>query len=105
MAACASIKGIDFCFECHDYPCEELKKFQSFYAHRIELWKSQERLKEVGYETWYREMMEYFSCPDCQTINSAFDLTCRRCGKDPSCNYVEINKIEITNRNSVKTLV
>ncbi len=105
MAACADKKEIDFCIECNEYPCEDLQKFQSIYAHRIELWQSQERIKEVGYEKWFKEMSTYFSCPECGTINSAFDLICRKCGKDPSCNYVEKNKQEIIYRNSVKTLV
>ncbi|NLW47885.1 MAG: DUF3795 domain-containing protein [Firmicutes bacterium] len=91
--------------ECHDYPCEDLKKFQSVYAHRIELWQSQARIKKVGYEKWLEEMNEYFSCPECGAINSAYDLTCRQCGKNPSCNYVAKNMGEIKNQNSVRTLV
>lgn len=105
MAACAGKKGIDFCIECHDYPCEDLKKFQSVYAHRIELWQSQARIKKVGYEKWLEEMNDYFSCPECGAINSAYDLTCRQCGKNPSCNYVEKNMEEIISRNSARTLV
>ena len=49
MFKCAAEKGIDFCYECEEYPCEELKKFQTEFPHRIELWKAQERIKEVGF--------------------------------------------------------
>ncbi|KUO76384.1 MAG: hypothetical protein APF77_06710 [Clostridia bacterium BRH_c25] len=105
MAVCAQKRRIDFCIECNDYPCDNLKEFQSLYAHRIELWQSQERIKEAGYEKWLEEMTEHFSCPKCGAINSAFDLACRKCGKEPSCSYVEKNKQEIINRNSIKTLV
>ena len=104
MVACAAKKRIDFCVYCDEYPCDELKDFQSVYAHRIELWKSQKRIEEVGYERWFKEMVGHFSCPECNTINSAYDLICRKCGKEPSCRYVEINKQEIINRNSGKTL-
>ncbi len=95
MAKCASAKSVDFCGECAEYPCKNLKAFQAEMPHRIELWQSQERIKEAGYETWYAEMIEHYSCPRCHTINSAYDLKCRKCGKEPSCAYVDLHKNEI----------
>jgi predicted RNA-binding Zn-ribbon protein involved in translation (DUF1610 family) len=65
------------------------------------LWANQERIKEAGYETWFEEMIEHYSCPQCHTINSAYDLTCRKCGTDPSCAYVGLHKEEITSRSRV----
>ncbi len=98
MVKCASAKGIDFCGACEDYPCEVLKQFQAVLPHRIELWKSQERIKEVGYEKWYAEMLEHYACPQCKTINSSYDIACRKCGATPGCNYVKLNEEEITRR-------
>lgn len=95
MGKCAQEKGVDFCGECGEYPCEDLKTFQTEAPHRIELWKSQERIKEAGYEKWYTEMIEYYSCPECDTLNSAYDLKCRSCGREPSCEYVSQHKQEI----------
>ena len=89
MKPCAAEKKIDFCFECPEYPCSELKDFQSEGPHRIELWKSQERIREAGYEIWYREMLDHYSCPKCDSINSAYDIECRSCGEKPSCAYVK----------------
>src|SRR4030067_3206841 len=74
MAKCAAAKGVEFCIECAEYPCGDLRTFQAEMPHRIELWKSQERIKDVGYEKWYTEMIEHFSCPTCHTLNSAYDL-------------------------------
>ncbi len=96
MAKCAATKGVDFCGDCADYPCNDLKEFQGLAPHRIELWKSHARRKEVGLETWYAETIEHYSCPRCSTINSAYDLKCRKCGNDPSCDYVRLHKDEIT---------
>jgi ribosomal protein L40E len=73
-----------------------LKSFQAQAPHRIELWKSQERIKEAGYEKWSAEMIEHYSCPECHTLNSAYDLACRKCGANPSCAYVNLHKAEIT---------
>ncbi len=101
MAKCAAEKKMDFCGRCPEYPCQNLKTFQAEMPHRIELWKSQERIKEAGYEKWYAEMIEHYSCPKCRTINSAYDLKCRKCGEEPSCAYVRLHKTEIM-RHSAK---
>ncbi|MDF9408722.1 MAG: hypothetical protein A4E52_01841 [Pelotomaculum sp. PtaB.Bin013] len=95
MTKCVIEKGIDFCGECPEYPCDELKEFQAKMPHRNELWKSHERIKEVGYEKWYAEQVEHYSCPACGTINSAYDMACRKCGATPSCNFVKLHKDEI----------
>ena len=92
MGTCAAEKGLEFCGECTEYPCEELKKFQAERPHRIELWESQKRIAEVGYSEWFDEMIEHFSCPHCHTVNSAYDIACRTCGTEPGCRYVELHR-------------
>lgn len=98
MYACAADRGIDFCVECSDYPCQEIKTFQSILPHRLELWQSQDRIKEVGWEQWYREKLEHYACPQCGTVNSAYDGACRKCGATPSCEYVKVNAKGIAER-------
>ena len=95
MSKCAAEKGIDFCIECREYPCPELKAFQGQMPHRIELWQSQERITEVGWETWYGEMVNHYSCPECRAINSAYDMACRACGRKPGNRFVEIHRDDI----------
>ncbi len=95
MSKCAAGKGVEFCGECAEYPCKDLKAFQAEMPHRIELWKSQARIKEVGYEKWYAEMVEHYSCKKCGTLNSAYDIACRKCESTPSCAYVGLHKDEI----------
>lgn len=86
--ACATERGIEFCSECEEYPCENLNSFQSEMPHRIELWDDLERIKTIGYAQWLREIQKHYACPRCQIINSAYDLKCRNCGEEPSCDYV-----------------
>ncbi len=95
MAKCAAGKGVEFCGACDEYPCPGLKEFQAQAPHRIELWKSQARIKEAGYEQWYTEMVEHYSCRKCGTLNSAYDIVCRKCGSTPSCEYVRLHKDDI----------
>ena len=95
MFACADERGIDFCSECEEYPCDELKQFQSAMPHRIELWANLDRIKSVGYKQWLKEIRKHYTCPRCQTLNSTYDLKCRKCGEDPSCSYVAKHRQEI----------
>lgn len=95
MKPCAQKKGLDFCGACEEYPCSGLRDFQSIRQHRIELWKNLDRIEEVGYEQWEREMLERYACPECGTINTAYIPTCRECGHDPSCAYVDDNLAKI----------
>jgi hypothetical protein len=89
---CTSDKGIEFCGTCSDYPCKELLGFQSTMPHRLEILESQDLLKEIGRENWLVKMNEKFSCPRCNTINSAYDVSCRRCGNTPGCEFVALHK-------------
>ena len=91
MRKCAAEKGIDFCGECPDYPCPEIKDFQSQMPHRAELWKSQQRIKEVGWEKWYAEMLQHFSCSQCGSLNGWYDIKCRICGHVPGSTFVQNN--------------
>jgi hypothetical protein len=92
MFACAVERGIDFCSACVEYPCDDLKQFQSAMPHRIELWANLDQIKSIGYEKWLKEMREDYTCPRCRSINTAYDLKCRKCGEEPSCNYVAKHK-------------
>jgi len=98
MYACAEAKGIDFCVQCSDYPCHEITTFQSILPHRLELWQSQERIREAGWEQWYKEKSVHYSCPQCGMLNSAYDKACRKCGAVPSCEYVKVNEKGIAER-------
>lgn len=95
MTPCAAQRGVGFCGECDEYPCADLKAFQAQMPHRIELLDSQEMIRREGFEAWYADTRERYSCPECRTINSAYDLTCRRCGADPSCAYVGAHRDQV----------
>lgn len=95
MFSWAAERGIDFCVECEDYPCSDLKQFQSERPHRIELWDDLEQIKDMGYKYWLNKVRQNYICPQCQTINSAYDLNCRKCDQEPSCDYVSKHTLVI----------
>lgn len=96
MIVCTKEKGIEFCSECDEYPCAELKEFQAAMPHRINLWDDLARIGEIGFEAWYKEKLDYYACPDCGILNSAYDLKCRQCGHKPSNEYVKAHRDEVT---------
>jgi hypothetical protein len=86
---CASKRGIEFCYECSDYPCPNLKEFQAERLHRIELFEDLDRIRIDGAVRWLEEVRKRYECPSCGTVNSAYDAKCRKCGHEPSCKYVD----------------
>jgi len=98
MFACAAERGLAFCGECEDYPCEALEEFGRERPHRAEIAENMERIMEIGAEAWMAEVADHYSCPECGTLNSAYDLRCRRCGHDPANAFVEAHRAAIVER-------
>ncbi len=88
MVTCAAERGVDFCAECADYPCEVLKEFQAARPHRLDLFEDGKLIREKGFATWFGDTFARYSCEECRTLNSAYDLVCRRCGHDPGSPFV-----------------
>ncbi|PKM95471.1 MAG: hypothetical protein CVU84_05235 [Firmicutes bacterium HGW-Firmicutes-1] len=95
---CASMKGIEFCVECKDYPCYVIDEFQAVLPHRIEVHDSQATIKEIGFEKWFEKMTGHYACDACNAINSAYDMHCRVCGNSPGNEYVRRNVDEMLER-------
>lgn len=95
MFACAAERGINFCTECEEYPCDGLRHFQAAMPHRIEVWDNLEHIQSIGYRQWLTEVRGNHFCPEYHVINSAYDPTCRNCAAEPSCWYVGKHKREI----------
>ena len=89
FVACAAEKGIEFCAQCTDYPCEELKEFQAAMPHRADLFEDGQRIREAGFGKWFLEVRDKYTCPQCQVVNSAYDLVCRKCGNEPGSSFAD----------------
>jgi hypothetical protein len=93
---CTFEKGIEFCGPCPEFPCRKLKDFQSGMPHRFEILESLNRMKELSRENWLIEMKENYSCPQCNTVNIAYDMACRKCGYTPGSRFV-LRNLELIN--------
>ncbi len=52
---CAKSKGVDFCFECLDFPCENTGFDKHLHDRSITINK---RIKEIGIEQYYQEIKD-----------------------------------------------
>ncbi len=98
MPICAADRGLSFCGECPDCPCSELEAFVQERPHRADIHADLARIHEIGPDAWLAEATEKYSCPACGTLNSAYDLMCRKCGHDPASPYVETHRDAIVAR-------
>jgi hypothetical protein len=77
---CAKDKGLNFCFECEDYPCEIIQEFaESHRSHKVII-ENAKRIKEAGWQTWIREQDEKWRCPQCKHKISFYTTKCKNCG-------------------------
>ncbi|MDF2523678.1 MAG: putative redox protein regulator of disulfide bond formation [Clostridiales bacterium] len=97
IKSCANEKGYQGCAECIDMPCDKVLSFQrSGKPHRLEVVNSLNTLKEHGFKEWQEEQFMEYACQKCKTINSAYDLQCRKCRNEPGNLFVERHKEAIS---------
>ena len=80
---CAEEKGLDFCFQCDEYPCEIYKVASEKY-HLAHHEVAQEKiiiLKEQGLDAWLKYQKERWTCPSCGVIFSWYEKNCWKCGE------------------------
>jgi hypothetical protein len=91
LKSCARSKGFNFCSECSEYPCNDLKEFQVKMPHRAELFQSLDYLKNNSVEMWEKKMRDDYSCPNCGAINAPYYVKCAKCGTFPGNKFIERN--------------
>lgn len=82
LKSCAREKGLDFCYECNQYPCENLNNFKEdiLYPYHNEVYDYMKTIKEKGKEIWLTEMKKRWSCNDCGTMHDWWSMKCKPCG-------------------------
>jgi len=75
-------KEIDFCFECKDFSCINLKKLNQRYSHDYSesLVNNLLRIKEIGVKQWFNEQEDKWRCPKCGGNVCVHDKECYDCG-------------------------
>jgi hypothetical protein len=97
VKTCAQAKGVAFCAECSAFPCDELSALSAkSLVSPTQVIVDGQAIKDKGWPAWSAAKAKDYACPSCGGINSAFDLTCRKCSHDPSSDFVVRHKEAIT---------
>jgi len=73
---------LEFCYECDEFPCENLKKLDDLYQERysVNLIGNLKRIEEIGLEKWLQEQEKLYTCPECGGEICVHDSECFDCG-------------------------
>jgi len=67
MMLCAKKKGLQYCFQCKDFPCTILNEFSSDgMAHHKRTVENLKQMKEIGLEAWIEKQKRMNQCLFCQ---------------------------------------
>jgi len=77
---CASEKGVEWCYECEDFPCQMLSDWQSRW--RMPTIENLREIQKLGLENWLEQMEKKWVCPKCGTKLHWFSFgICPKCGE------------------------
>ena len=77
---CAQKRGVAFCPDCSDYPCDRIRRFEGAAPYRAAMTRSARRLHEAGVTAWLREEDAHWRCSSCGTKVAAGADACPKCG-------------------------
>ncbi len=78
---CARQRGVVFCTECAEYPCDRIHAFQEAAPYRAALCRDARRIHEAGVAAWLREEDAVWRCPACGARTAADADLCPSCRK------------------------
>ncbi|MBI5294067.1 MAG: DUF3795 domain-containing protein [Chloroflexi bacterium] len=83
IKACATGRGLAYCFACPDFPCALVKQIDKRYRlkYRTSLIENGLRAQAVGVEQHLREEKQKWTCPQCGGVLNLHDRTCSECGR------------------------
>ena len=78
-------KEIEYCYECSDFPCEQIQKLDTKYRKRFDISTIDNLrfIKENGMEKFLQQQEEKYKCPKCG------EIICVHNGKCYSCNTLQ----------------
>ncbi len=78
---CAESRGLLYCGECEEMPCERLLTFQNDgRRHHLEVLGNLWALNEQGPKAWLQAQAAYWTC-ECGMALSWYDQNCPKCGR------------------------
>ena len=77
----ADKEKIEYCFECSDFPCENLKKIDKTYCekYQVSLIENFMNIKSKGMKEFLKSEKEKWKCPTCGGVICAHTKRCYTC--------------------------
>ncbi len=86
IRVCASGKGVEFCFECIDYPCEQIEALRSAIGkireklpHTAAIIGNLAEIERKGKTAWIDDQRKHWSCRKCGSGMSWYQTVCHKC--------------------------
>lgn len=78
---CRNARGIDYCYQCPDYPCKPIKALEKSYITRYHasLMENSRSVGTLGMEVFLEQQKKRYTCPACGGIISIHDAQCSEC--------------------------
>ncbi len=89
IKSCARAKGVRYCLQCGEYPCEKLTAFTNDprYPYHKAVHADMARLKEIGIDAWLEEQAARWVCSTCGHKYHWFARRCATCGSRVNRQY------------------
>jgi hypothetical protein len=83
LKECARKRKIEYCYQCNDYPCNNLISFMEDpnYPYHKEVIEYMKIIEREGKDIWLEKMKNRWSCPKCKKTVSWWEQTCKECGE------------------------
>ena len=77
-------KKIDFCYECNDFPCDNLKRLDKNYRknYQMSFIEHLEFIRDNGAEKFLKEQEKKWKCPNCGDTICCHNHICFSCNLD-----------------------
>lgn len=77
----ANREKIEYCFECTDFPCDELKKIDKYYSGKygVSIIESFQHIKYRGMNDFLKIEEEKWKCPTCGGLICVHTKRCYTC--------------------------
>jgi hypothetical protein len=84
IRACAREKGLDYCLDCGDFPCQDWIAFRDApdWPYHKQAEANMRAIKADGLAVWIKQQDAYWRCPSCNEQVAWLDRTCEECGSE-----------------------
>ena len=83
-----TINEVDYCYECGDFPCEQLQKLDSKYRERynMSMIENLENIRDYGMDKFLIQQEKKYQCQECGGVICVHNGKCYSCGKQIKMN-------------------